>query len=114
VVVNEKTGARAEWASGIVSARDTDDSQDGRFHAARAYFAAHPQPKPWHAAKPGEVWELTFDGISARFAATVAVGAKVGEYTRFVAMTNWDAPTFPANSEQISEGVMVFPESPDV
>lgn len=27
--------------------------------AARAYFAAHPEPKPWHAAKEGEVWMLT-------------------------------------------------------
>lgn len=26
--------------------------------AARAHFAAHPEPKPWYAAKPGEVWEL--------------------------------------------------------
>lgn len=24
--------------------------------AARAYFDAHPEPKPWHEAKPGEVW----------------------------------------------------------
>ena len=28
--------------------------------AADAYFAAHPEPKPWHDAKPGEVWVLTF------------------------------------------------------
>lgn len=26
--------------------------------AARAYFAAHPEPKPWHSAKLGEVWEV--------------------------------------------------------
>jgi|SRR5690625_1693292 len=25
---------------------------------AREYFAAHPEPKPWHNAKPGEVWVL--------------------------------------------------------
>lgn len=29
-------------------------------HAARAYFDAHPEPKPWHDAKPGEVWVITF------------------------------------------------------
>lgn len=30
--------------------------------AARAYFEAHPEPepKPWHDAKPGEVWEITY------------------------------------------------------
>lgn len=29
--------------------------------AARAYFDAHPEPKPWHEAKVGEVWEFTID-----------------------------------------------------
>lgn len=24
--------------------------------AAHAYFAAHPESKPWHSAEPGEVW----------------------------------------------------------
>lgn len=28
--------------------------------AARAYFDAHPEPKPWHEAVEGEVWELEF------------------------------------------------------
>ncbi|MEW2011515.1 hypothetical protein AB0300_18830 [Microbacterium sp. NPDC078814] len=32
--------------------------------AARAYFEAHPERKPWHDAKPGEVWELTLDDES--------------------------------------------------
>lgn len=27
--------------------------------SAARYFAAHPLPKPWHDAKPGEVWALT-------------------------------------------------------
>lgn len=42
------------------------DEGDGRsyefVHAARAYFDAHPEPKPWHDAKPGEVWLLTSNG----------------------------------------------------
>jgi len=30
---------------------------------AREYFAAHPEPKPWHDAGPGELWSLmTADG----------------------------------------------------
>lgn len=28
--------------------------------AARAYFDAHPEPKPWHDAAEGEVWVLMF------------------------------------------------------
>ena len=27
-----------------------------------AFFDAHTEPKPWHDAKEGEVWELTFGG----------------------------------------------------
>lgn len=26
---------------------------------ADRYFAAHPEPKPWEEAEPGEIWELT-------------------------------------------------------
>ncbi|MCW2287000.1 hypothetical protein EDF60_1651 [Leucobacter luti] len=31
--------------------------------AGHAYFAADPEPKPWHDAKPGEVWALTYEGV---------------------------------------------------
>lgn len=32
--------------------------------AARAYFDAHPEPKPaWHDAKPWETWVVTIDGM---------------------------------------------------
>lgn len=40
--------------------------------AARAYFDAHPEPKPWHAALPGEVWVVTFSGHSDVVASVVA------------------------------------------
>lgn len=26
---------------------------------ARDYFLAHEEPKPWHEAKPGEIWDVT-------------------------------------------------------
>lgn len=32
---------------------------DSYVGAAKAYDAAHPEPKPWHDAKPGEVWNVT-------------------------------------------------------
>jgi hypothetical protein len=37
-----------------------DDHAEQFAACAEAYFDAHPEPKPWHDAKPGEVWELTF------------------------------------------------------
>ena len=36
---------------------DTDEAR-----AALAYFAAHPVSKPWHDAKPGEAWVITYGG----------------------------------------------------
>lgn len=39
---------------------------------ADAYFAAHPEPKPWHDAKPGELWELTENGDKSDFIAIEA------------------------------------------
>lgn len=36
---------------GLGSKRDVEF-----LNAARAYFANHPEPKPWHRAKPEEIW----------------------------------------------------------
>ena len=43
---------------------------DGFFKgAARAYFEAHPERKPWEDAKPGEVWEFTLGCSSGQYLA---------------------------------------------
>jgi hypothetical protein len=44
--------------------RDADpENQSPDYRAARAYFDAHPEPKPaWHDAKEGEVWVITWEG----------------------------------------------------
>lgn len=56
-VVHEKTGRSREYDTAVV--RELD-SLSLFAAAARAYLAAHPEPKPWHDAKPGEVWLLMF------------------------------------------------------
>jgi hypothetical protein len=38
--------------------RDDGISCSGTGDAARAYFESHPEIKPWHKAKLGEVWEI--------------------------------------------------------
>lgn len=43
---------------------DRDHSKNF-YRAAREYFEAHPEPKPWHDAKPGEVWVLNIDHKNA-------------------------------------------------
>jgi hypothetical protein len=35
---------------------------DDHARAARAYFDAHPEPKPWESAAVGDVWVLTIAG----------------------------------------------------
>ncbi len=59
-VVHEPTGRSRD-----VAAIDTPEFRDNasltRFGAAaKAYAAAHPEPKPWHEAVEGEVWLLMF------------------------------------------------------
>lgn len=53
VLVNERTLERF-W----INYRAMDAAQDASIdkHAARAFFEAHPEQKPWHDAEPGEVW----------------------------------------------------------
>lgn len=34
---------------------------------AHEYFAAHPEPKPWHNAKPGEVWDVDLPAGGNRY-----------------------------------------------
>ena len=52
------------------SDKTTDPSEEGYDRAARAYFDAHPEPKPWEDAEPGDVWVITltdrsFDPVAA-------------------------------------------------
>ena len=56
--VDEKTGAGEAWSRVSVETLTVFiKSAD----VARRYFAAHPEPKPWDAAQPGEVWALTIN-----------------------------------------------------
>ena len=58
-VLDEVDGKRFWWTRG-----DELDAHQERlpgFDTARAYFAAHPEPKPWDTAQPDEVWVLTIN-----------------------------------------------------
>ncbi|KTR79132.1 hypothetical protein NS234_01800 [Microbacterium oxydans] len=43
------------------------DHRVGHMLAARAYFEAHPERKPWRSAEAGEVWVLTYEGQDHAF-----------------------------------------------
>lgn len=57
VVLNEGTGA----SYSLTTRRDVTKRNPNHpaTKAAQAYFEAHPEPKPWDAAKEGEVWIVT-------------------------------------------------------
>lgn len=57
----------------------------GSFHddhakAARAYFDARPEPKPWHDASLGDVWEFQIPAFFDQFAAAFQETARGKEW----------------------------------
>lgn len=55
-VVDERDGE-----SETVLRKRSQEARGWVGEAARAYFDAHPERKPWHEAKPGEVWVLDIE-----------------------------------------------------
>lgn len=51
-------------------------------HVAREFFAAHPEPRPWHNAKPGEVWLLGVIGCESGAYLVDSTGEFYGTVTR--------------------------------
>ena len=64
------------------------------------YFAAHPAPKPWHDAKPGEVWVLEMDGEERAFMLD-----SVDHFDHYGSYYEKDDP-------RITEGRRIWPEVP--
>lgn len=66
VIVHERTLDRY-WLNDRVL--EPGGSAETEYQAARAYFEAHPERKPWRDAKPGEVWLVTYRGREAAYTA---------------------------------------------
>ncbi|WP_454113532.1 hypothetical protein [Microbacterium maritypicum] len=105
VVLRESDG----MTKGYVRAEDQGgpplDHRFGHILAARAFFEAHPERKPWEDAEIGEVWLLTKDGTEGEFAAVVSDPA--------VTVTkNFDAAAiaFAIDDSQIRSGRRIWPE----
>ncbi|WP_431785348.1 hypothetical protein [Microbacterium maritypicum] len=66
-VLRESDGSQARYDRHDFPTSEADRWL-GHRDAAVAYFEAHPERKPWQAAKPGEVWILsTADGENAAY-----------------------------------------------
>ena len=100
LVVDEISGV-----GDYVSVNMAAGSGEARMHVkvAREFFAAHPEPKPWHNAQPGEVWALTVSGKESAwaFADDVSVWAEASTGRTLAA-----APKSPA----ITAGRRIWPE----
>lgn len=81
--VDEPTGALAILNEGVGKPRYVSIFVDGLMYGlheigqfgskkhrdiADRFFAAHPKPKPWHDAKPGEVWAIVTDNVAEEVA----------------------------------------------
>lgn len=89
---------------------DTRDVPAIARDAARAYFDAHPEPKPaWHDAKPGEIWALGIGGGYHGHSITVV---EVDGEPRFIWHVGGDngLRNIPVRDRTIDYGRRVWPE----
>ena len=83
--------------------RDTNESPYAA--VAREYFDSIEPPKPWLAAKPGEVWELTSRGSTEAW----IVERKDNRYCFF-----GDGFYMPLDNSIITAGRRIYPEADNV
>jgi hypothetical protein len=79
---------------------------------AREFFAAHPEPKPWESAKPGEVWWLRVEGTDREYA-TIMGRAKFPhpvDHLYFMPTNDANAPKLGVKATVISGGRRIWPE----
>lgn len=72
--------------------------------AAVAYFKAHPERKPWHAAKYGEVWQVEHTGGQVDL-------CRVNAWEKFEQVSGTGVlVSMPITRESITAAVRVWPE----
>ena len=103
--LSERTGGRASFLR-----RDFDDvhgtlANDPHARTARRYFAAHPEKKPWHGAKTGEVWLLDIEDDLNRETPAVVTGQP--EFRTHLGVY------FDLGSPQIVHARKIWPEESD-
>lgn len=64
VTVSNESNGDAAWLFEVESGGVSGGGSWAR-DAARAYFAAHPESKPWHDARHLSLWVLTLDGCAS-------------------------------------------------
>lgn len=105
---NEKDVTVLDESDGYVgyfTRADVEDERSGEGlirRAARAYFEAHPERRPWEDAKSGEAWVFTIDGIE-----TAVVVDTDGDFTT---ENETLLRTFPEEMGRVAAARRVWPE----
>ena len=109
-VFDEREGGPSQyWTRRNVESRDlVYTGYPASYYAARRYFQAHPEPKPWEGAQPGEFWILT-------------VGEKTNPYkiwtdtqrVRWFERVERPYTAISLNDPRITAGRRVWPEGED-
>ena len=74
------------------------------YDSSARYFAAHPEPKPWHDAKAGEYWLVTLEGADP-------IPTMVGNYCENLYFVVGDDDYYcPTNDHRIQNAVRLTPE----
>lgn len=107
VILRESDGMTESYVRSVDQGGEPMAHRVGHILAARAYFDAHPEPKPaWHDAQPGEVWALKIAGSEE-----IAMRAVDAGHTRFWPIDGpEDAMTYGARSHAITAGRRIWPE----
>lgn len=92
----------------LYTAEDVEGRHGQFAEAARAYFAAHPEPKPWHDAKPGEVWVVRVTDVD--LVMTVHESNYGGLRFR---LNDQEGTIYALDTPSIREGRRIWPESSD-
>ena len=106
-VVNESNGASLSVS--VHDRKVMETYLDSYVGAARAYDEAHPEPKPWHDAKPGEMWVLTYGGEEV----PAVVSSSESGHFLFTAATNDGGGTeeLAVTSPSVTAARRIWPEA---
>lgn len=101
-VLNQRTGKYHERHEGSDAWHTSDEEVD---LVAREWFAAHPAPKPWLDAKPGEWWTIETPHYNGP---TIVKGEEsASSVTRFEYPTYGGSASIPVGSSRITNAVRV-------
>ena len=73
LVINEVDGSAMEYVATDDDGTCYTGREEPAAEAARAYFEAHPERKPWEDAAPGEAWEITYTALASPQVTKVAI-----------------------------------------